>query len=161
MALRLFVRWVAITGAVLLTGGCNIVPVVMDATTQARVLAVPPGRAAIYLVCPLAPPKRSVFLNGEAVGQTRRKTYLAWHVRPGPIEIGVGEPKAKGGVEEQEITLVAGRAYYFLLRAQAAGLTGRFFLEQIDAETGRRGVIRCVPGQARSAGPGIQAGTGH
>jgi hypothetical protein len=114
----------------------------IDEDTKAKSFAVPKGKSSIYVyrnetfgaAIPL-----TVALNGKLAGQTGPQTYFMWEVDPGSYEV--------SSVAENTSTLKLntepGKAYFVWQEVKMGLWMARSQLQQVDEETGRKGVSEC------------------
>lgn len=120
--------------------GCASVPMAsLDDDTEAKNFTVRADKANIYLyrnevfggAIPL-----TVALDGKVAGQTGPQTYFLWEVEPGPHEA--------SSISENTSTLAldteAGKAYYIWQEVKMGLWMARSLLQEVDEETGRKGV---------------------
>jgi len=129
--------------------GCASVPMAsLDDDTEAKNFTVRTDKASIYLyrnevfggAIPL-----TVALDGKVAGQTGPQTYFLWEVEPGPHEV--------SSISENTSTLAldteAGKAYYIWQEVKMGLWMARSLLQEVDEETGRKGVSECKRAQSK------------
>ena len=134
--------------AVLLTG-CVSVPMASDAEDgAAKAFAAKPDRANVYVyrneTFGAAIPM-TVSINGRVAGQTGPQTYFMWEVEPGLHEISSHAET----VSTIQITAQAGKSYYIWQEVKMGLFMARSQLQQMDEETGRKGVLECKRAQSQ------------
>lgn len=132
----------------LLASGCATVPMAsLEEDTRAKSYAVRPDKSSIYVyrnetlggAIPM-----TVTLNGRVAGQTGPQTYFLFEVDPGTHEIG----SIAENTSTVKLSTVAGRAYYLWQEAKMGMWMARTLLQQVDDDTGRKGVAECKRAQA-------------
>ena len=135
-------------GLVVLLSGCASVPMAsLEDDTQAKRFAVKAEKSSIYLyrnesfggAIPM-----TVSLNGKVAGQTAPQTYFVWEVDPGSHEIA----SHTENVSALKLTTEAGKAYYVWQEVKMGAFMARSQLQQVDEETGRKGVLECKRAQS-------------
>ena len=135
-------------GLVVLLSGCASVPMAsLEDDTQAKRFAVKPEKSNIYLyrneslggAIPM-----TVSLNGKVAGQTGPQTYFVWEVDPGSHEIA----SHTENVSTLKLTTEAGKTYYVWQEVKMGAFMARSLLQQVDEETGRKGVLECKRAQS-------------
>ena len=128
--------------------GCASIPMAsMDEDTKAKSFLVRPDKSNIYVyrnesfgaAIPM-----TVALDGKVAGRTMSRTYLIWEVDPGPHEV--------SSIAEDTSTVTlnteAGKAYFVWQEVKLGLWTARSQLQQVNEETGRKGVAECKRAQA-------------
>ena len=124
-------------------GGCASVPMTpIEDDSRAKSFTVSPEKSSIYLyrneslggAIPL-----TVALDGKVAGQTGPKTYFLWEVAPGPHEIS----SMSENTSTLKLITEAGRAYYVWQEVKMGLWMARSLLQEVEAETGRKGVAEC------------------
>jgi hypothetical protein len=132
----------------LLVTGCATVPMAsVDSDTAAKTFAVKEGKSNIYLyrnesfggAIPMA-----VALDGKLAGQTGPQTYFQWEVDPGPHEVS----SIAENTSTIKLVTQAGRAYYLWQEVKMGLWMARSLLQQVDEESGRKGVLECKRAQS-------------
>jgi hypothetical protein len=119
----------------------------MDEDTKAKSFEVRPDKSNIYVyrnesiggAIPM-----TVALNGKVAGQTAMQTYFLFEVDPGPYEL--------SSIAENTSTLKlnteAGKAYFVWQEVKMGMWMARSQLQQVDEQTGRKGVAECKRAQS-------------
>jgi hypothetical protein len=131
-----------------LVTGCASVPMAsMDEDTKAKSFVVRADRSNIYVyrnesiggAVPM-----TIALDGKLAGQTAMQTYFLFEVDPGPHEL--------SSVAENTSTLKlnteAGKAYFIWQEVKMGMWMARSQLQQVDEQTGRKGVAECKRAQS-------------
>jgi hypothetical protein len=143
---RLFV--VAMLMVVSLLAGCATVPMAsLDLDMKAKSFVVPEGKSSIYLYRNESFGGAIVFtvaLDGKVAGQTGPQTYFVWHVDPGPHEVS----SMSENVSTLKLEAQAGRPYFIWQEVKMGMWSARSLLQQVDDETGRKGVSECKLAQS-------------
>jgi hypothetical protein len=135
-------------GLALLLTGCASVPMASDAEDgAAKTFAVKPDRANVYVyrneTFGAAIPM-TVSINGRVAGQTGPQTYFMWEVEPGLHEIGSHAET----VSTIQLNAQPGKSYYVWQEVKMGVFMARSLLQQVDEETGRKGVLECKRAQS-------------
>lgn len=143
---RLFIP--AFLVAASLVSGCASVPMAsLDDDAKAKTFAVREGKSNIYVyrnesfggAIPM-----TVALDGKVAGQSGPKTYFLFEVEPGPHEV--------SSIAENNATLrlntETGKSYYVWQEVKIGMWMARSQLQQVDEQTGRKGVAECKRAQA-------------
>lgn len=134
--------------AAMLVSGCASVPMVsMEEDAKAKAFSVPADMSSIYLyrnesfggAIPL-----TVALDGKVAGQTGPKTYFLWNVAPGAHELS----SMSENTSTLKLNTEAGKAYYVWQEVKMGMWTARSLLQEVDADTGRKGVAECKRAQS-------------
>jgi len=137
-----------VLGMLFLTSGCVSVPMVsVEDDAKAKTFVVQKNKSNIYLyrnetfggAIPM-----SVSLNGRVAGQTGPQTYFLWEVDPGQHEIA----SHAENVSTLRLTTEAGKAYYVWQEVKMGFFLARSTLQQVDEETGRKGVAESKRAQS-------------
>lgn len=133
---------------VLVTSGCASVPMAsLDDDAQGKLFAVKPDKSNIYVYRnegfggAIA---MTVSLDGKVAGQSGPQTYFLWEVAPGSHEIA----SHAEDVSKLTLTTEAGRSYYVWQEVKMGLWMARSLLQQVDEETGRKGVLECKRAQS-------------
>jgi hypothetical protein len=123
--------------------GCASVPMAsLDEDTKAKSFVVRTDKSNIYVyrnesfggAIPM-----TVALDGKVAGQTALQTYFLFEVDPGSHEV--------SSIAENTSTLKlnteAGKAYFVWQEVKMGLWMARSQLQQVDEETGRKGVAEC------------------
>jgi len=133
---------------VLLVTGCASVP--MSSTeddTQGKRFAVKPDKSSIYVYRNEGfggAITMTVSLDGKVAGQSGPQTYFLWEVAPGSHEIA----SHAEDVSKLTLTTEAGKSYYVWQEVKMGFWMARSLLQQVDEETGRKGVLECKRAQS-------------
>lgn len=132
----------------LLVTGCASVPMASDAEDgAAKAFSVKPDRANIYVyrneTFGAAIPM-TVSINGRVAGQTGAQTYFLWEVEPGLHEISSHAET----VSTIQLNAQPGKSYYVWQEVKMGVFMARSLLQQVDEETGRKGVLECKRAQS-------------
>lgn len=134
--------------AALLAGGCATVPMAsIDDDARAKSFAVKPDKSSIYVyrnetfggAIPM-----TVTLNGRVAGQSGPQTYYLFEVDPGAHEVG----SIAENTSTVRLSTAPGQAYYLWQEVKMGFWMARTQLQQVDEETGRKGVAECKRAQA-------------
>ncbi|MBI4989819.1 MAG: DUF2846 domain-containing protein [Rhodocyclales bacterium] len=133
---------------VVLATGCAAVPMASDEEDRiGKSFAVKPDRANVYVyrneTFGAAIPM-TVAINGKVAGQTGPQTYFMWEVEPGAHEIS----SHAENVTTIQLTAQAGKSYYVWQEVKMGLFMARSLLQQMDEETGRKGVLECKRAQS-------------
>jgi len=135
-----------ITFVVLFTSfgtGCASVPMAsLDQDTKAKSFVVQTDKSNIYVyrneVLGGAIPI-TVALDGKVAGQTAMQTYFLFEIDPGPHEV---SPIAEN-VSTLKLDIQAGKSYFVWQEVKMGMWMARSQLQQVDEETGHKGVSEC------------------
>lgn len=132
----------------LLVTGCASVPMASEAEDgAAKAFAVKLDRANVYVyrneTFGAAIPM-TVSINGRVAGQTGPQTYFMWEVEPGLHEISSHAET----VSTIQLNAQAGKSYYVWQEVKMGVFMARSLLQQVDEETGRKGVLECKRAQS-------------
>lgn len=135
-------------GLALLLTGCASVPMASDAEDgAAKTFAAKPDRANVYVyrneTFGAAIPM-TVSINGRVAGQTGPQTYFMWEVEPGLHEVASHAET----VSTLQLTTRPGKSYYIWQEVKMGLFMARSLLQQVDEETGRKGVLECKRAQS-------------
>lgn len=135
-------------GLALLLTGCASVPMASDAEDgAAKTFAAKPDRANVYVyrneTFGAAIPM-TVSINGRVAGQTGPQTYFMWEVEPGLHEVASHAET----VSTLQLTTQPGKSYYIWQEVKMGLFMARSLLQQVDEETGRKGVLECKRAQS-------------
>lgn len=131
-----------------IVSGCASVPMTsIEEDARAKSFAVSADKSSIYLyrnesfggAIPL-----TVALDGKVAGQTGPKTYFLWDVAPGPHEIS----SMAENTSTLKLSTEAGKAYYVWQEVKMGLWTARSLLQEVDVETGRKGIEECKRAQS-------------
>jgi hypothetical protein len=132
----------------LLATGCATVPMAsMDSDTTAKTFALKKDKSSIYLYrneLISGGVTMTVSLDGRVVGQTGPKTYFLLEVAPGLHEIS----SVSENVSTLNLNTEAGKSYYVWQEVKMGLWKARSVLQQVDGETGRKGVTECKLAQS-------------
>ena len=132
----------------LLMSGCATVSMMpAEEDTRAKTFAVKSGRANIYLYRNEtfgAAIKMTVSLNGKMAGETASKTYFLWEVEPGTYDIA----SHTENTSTLKLIVEAGKNYFVWQEVKMGLFMARSELQQVDEETGRKGVAECTRAQS-------------
>jgi hypothetical protein len=129
-------------------GGCASVPMAsLDDDTRGKSFSVRPDKSSIYLyrneslggAIPM-----TVALDGKVAGQTGPQTYFMWEVDPGAHEIA----SHAENIVTIKLTTEAGKTYFVWQEVKMGLWMARSALQQVDEETGRKGVAECKRAQS-------------
>lgn len=128
--------------------GCASVPMTsMEEDARAKSYAVPAGKSSIYLyrnetfggAIPL-----TVAVDGKVAGQTGPMTYFLWDVAPGLHELS----SLSENTSTLKLNTEEGKTYFVWQEVKMGMWTARSLLQEVDAETGRKGVAECKRAQS-------------
>jgi hypothetical protein len=131
-----------------LISGCASVPMAaMDEDAKGKSFAVREGKANIYVyrnesfggAIPIA-----VALNGRVAGQTGPKTYFLFEVDPGAQEVS----SIAENTSALKLNTEPGKSYFVWQEVKMGLWMPRSLLQQVDDETGRKGVSECRRAQS-------------
>ena len=127
----------------LFTAGCASVPMAsMDADASAKTFTVPVSKSSIYLyrneTFGAAIPM-TVSLDGRVAGQTGPQTYFLWEVDPGEHEVA----SHTENIATSKLTTQPGKAYFIWQEVKMGMWMARSQLQEVNEETGRKGVLEC------------------
>jgi hypothetical protein len=138
---------IALLMASLITGCASVPMTSIDEDAKAKSFVVPSDKSSIYVyrnesiggAIPM-----TVALNGKVAGQTGMQTYFLFEVAPGTHEV--------SSISENTSTLKlqteAGKAYYVWQEVKMGMWMARSQLQQVDEQTGRKGVLECKRAQS-------------
>ncbi len=86
----------------------------------------------------------TVALNGKVAGQTGPQTYFLWEVDPDPHEVS----SLAENTSTLKLNTEAGKAYFIWQEVKMGLWMARSQLQQVDEETGRKGVAECKRAQS-------------
>ena len=86
----------------------------------------------------------TVSLNGKVAGQTGPQTYVVWEVDPGSHEIA----SHTENVSTLKLTTEPSKTYYVWQEVKMGAFMARSLLQQVDEESGRKGVLECKRAQS-------------
>ncbi|MFZ5557225.1 MAG: DUF2846 domain-containing protein [Pseudomonadota bacterium] len=131
-----------------LVSGCASVPMAsLDQDATAKTFSVRPDKSNIYVyrnesfggAIPI-----TIALNGKVAGQTAMQTYFMFEVEPGPHEVtSIAENTSTLKLETK-----SGEAYFVWQEIKMGVWMARSQLQQVDEQTGRKGVAECTRAQA-------------
>jgi uncharacterized protein YceK len=127
----------------LLLSGCATVPMESaEKDTAAKTFMVKEDKSNIYLYRHESfggAVLMTVTLDGKVAGQTGPQTYFLWEVEPGMHEVG----SVAENTSTVKLNTEAGKAYYIWQEVKMGMWMARTLLQQVDEETGRKGVNEC------------------
>lgn len=133
---------------VVLVTGCASVPMAsMEDDTKGKLFSVKPDKSSIYVYRNEnfgGAISMTVSLNGKVAGQSGPQTYFLWEVDPGSHEVA----SHTENVSTLKLTTEAGKAYYVWQEVKMGMWMARSQLQQVDEETGRKGVLECKRAQS-------------
>jgi len=133
---------------VLVMSGCASVPMAsLDDDAQGKLFAVKPDKSNIYVYRNEGfggAITMTVSLDGKVAGQSGPQTYFLWEVAPGSHEIA----SHAEDVSKLTLTTEAGKSYYVWQEVKMGFWMARSLLQQVDEETGRKGVLECKRAQS-------------
>jgi hypothetical protein len=136
-------------GLVVLLTGCASVPMAsLEDDAKAKLFSAKPDKSNIYVyrnesfggAIPM-----TVSLNGKVAGQSGPTTYFMWEVAPGLHEIASHAET----VSNLQLTTQPGKSYYVWQEVKMGLFMARSQLQQVDEETGRKGVLECKRAQSQ------------
>lgn len=129
--------------ATLFAAGCASVPMATtDEDSQAKSFAVKADKANIYLYRNETfggAVLMTVTLDGKVAGQSGPQTYYLWEVDPGPHEV----TSVAENTSTLKLDTEAGKSYFVWQEVKMGLWMARTRLQQVDEETGRKGVAEC------------------
>lgn len=133
---------------VVLLSGCASVPMAStDDDAKAKAFSVKADKSSIYVYRNEtfgSAISMTVALNGKVAGQSGPQTYFLWEVEPGNHEVA----SHTENVSTLKLTTEAGKAYYVWQEVKMGLWMARSMLQQVDEETGRKGVLECKRAQS-------------
>ena len=128
---------------VVLLVGCASVPMTSESLDAEGKKFIPePGTASIYVYRGTGPIGTAVLfetiLDGRVVGSLAPGTYQLLTVSPGQHTLVV---HAQENVQQQKVLAEAGRTYFFRASTDIGLVSARVYLQPVDEQEGRRGVI--------------------
>ncbi len=133
---------------VVLVTGCASVPMAsLEDDTKGKLFSVKPDKSSIYVYRNEnfgGAISMTVSLNGRVAGQSGPQTYFLWEVDPGSHEIA----SHTENVSTLKLATEAGKAYYVWQEVKMGAFMARSLLQQVDEETGRKGVLECKRAQS-------------
>lgn len=148
MALKNRLVSLLVVAAALLAGGCASVPMAsIDDDARAKTHAVKPDKSSIYVYRNETfggAITMTVTLNGRVAGQSGPQTYYLFEVDPGTHEVS----SIAENTSAVRLTTAAGKAYYVWQEVKMGLWMARTQLQQVDEETGRKGVAECKRAQS-------------
>lgn len=133
---------------VVLVTGCASVPMTsVEDDSRAKAFSVKPDKSNIYVY------RNETFggaiamtlsLDGKVAGESAPMTYFVWEVEPGQHEI----KSHASNVSILLLTTQPGKNYYVWQEVKMGALYARSQLQQVDEETGRKGVLECKRAQS-------------
>lgn len=131
-----------------LVTGCASVPMAsLDDDAKAKAFSVKPDKSSIYVYRNEtfgSAITMTVALDGKVAGQSGPQTYFLWEVEPGNHEVA----SHTENVSTLKLTTEAGKAYYVWQEVKMGMWMARSLLQQVDEETGRKGVLECKRAQS-------------
>ena len=129
--------------------GCASVPMATEAEdAAAKSFAPPPAdKAGLYIYRNPSlggALKKTVYIDGEAIGETGPKTYFYTLVEPGERKLSTESEFGENGLVLQA---EAGKNHYVRQAIKLGVLVGGAKLELMDEETGQAGVRSCKRAQ--------------
>lgn len=132
----------------LLAAGCATVPMAsLEDDTQAKTHTVRPGKSNIYVYRNETfggAITMTVTLDGRVAGQSGPQTYYLFEVDPGTHEVS----SIAENTSTVRLSTVAGRSYYLWQEVKMGFWMARSQLQQVDEDTGRKGVAECKRAQS-------------
>lgn len=132
----------------LLAAGCATVPMAsLEDDTQAKTHTVRPGKSNIYVYRNETfggAITMTVTLDGRVAGQSGPQTYYLFEVDPGTHEVS----SIAENTSTVRLSTVAGRSYYLWQEVKMGFWMARSQLQQVDENTGRKGVAECKRAQS-------------
>lgn len=128
--------------------GCASVPMAsMDEDTKAKSFAVQTDKSNIYVyrnesiggAIPM-----TVALDGKVAGQSAMQTYFLFEVGPGSHEVS----SIAENTSTVKLDTEAGKAYFIWQEVKMGMWMARSQLQQVDEQTGRKGVAQCKRAQS-------------
>jgi hypothetical protein len=128
--------------------GCASVPMAsLEEDAKAKAFVVPAAKSSIYVyrnesiggAIPM-----TVALNGRLAGQSAMLTYFVFEVDPGSHEIS----SVAENTSTLKLTTEAGKAYFVWQEVKMGMWMARSQLQQVDEQTGRKGVAECKRAQS-------------
>ena len=133
---------------VVLVSGCASVPMAsLEDDAKAKLFSARPDKSTIYVYRNESfggAIVMTVSLNGKVAGQTGPQTYFVWEADPGSHEIA----SHTENVSTLKLTTEAGKTYYVWQEVKMGAFMARSLLQQVDEETGRKGVLECKRAQS-------------
>jgi Protein of unknown function (DUF2846) len=133
---------------VVLVTGCASVPMTSsEDDAKAKLFSAKPDKSTIYVYRNESFGSAivmTVSLNGKVAGQTGPQTYFVWEVDPGSHEIA----SHTENVSTLKLTTEPGKNYYVWQEVKMGAFMARSLLQQVDEETGRKGVLECKRAQS-------------
>ncbi len=133
---------------VVLVTGCASVPMTsVEDDSRAKAFSVKPDKSNIYVY------RNETFggaiamtlsLDGKVAGESAPMTYFVWEVESGQHEI----KSHASNVSILLLTTQPGKNYYVWQEVKMGALYARSQLQQVDEETGRKGVLECKRAQS-------------
>lgn len=132
----------------LLAAGCASVPMApLEDDARAKTYSVRPDKSSIYVYRNETfggAVALTVTLNGRVAGQSGPQTFFLFEVDPGTHEVtSIGE-----NTSALRLSTEAGKAYYLWLEVKMGMWQPRTLLQQVDEDTGRKGVAECKRAQS-------------
>lgn len=135
-------------GLVVMLSGCASVPMAsVEGDAQGKRFAVNADKSNIYVYRNEGfggAITMTVSLDGKVAGQSGPQTYFMWEVAPGSHEIA----SHAEDVSTLKLTTEAGKSYYVWQEVKMGLWMARSLLQQVDEETGRKGVLECKRAQS-------------
>lgn len=132
----------------LLAAGCATVPMAsLEDDTQAKTHTVRPGKSNIYVYRNETfggAITMTVTLDGRVAGQSGPQTYYLFEVDPGTHEVS----SIAENTSTVRLSTVAGKSYYLWQEVKMGFWMARSQLQQVDENTGRKGVAECKRAQS-------------
>lgn len=146
-AVQRFFLLLLVAVAALVTGCASVPMSSMEEDAKAKTFAVKEDKAAIYVyrnesfggAIPM-----TVALDGKVAGQTGPQTYFMWEVDPGAHEIS----SIAENTSTVKLDTVPGKAYYIWQEVKMGMWMARTLVQEVDEETGRKGVGECKRAQS-------------
>lgn len=133
--------------AVLVTGCASVPMASPDDDAKAKAFSVKPDKSSIYVYRNESfgsAISMTVALDGKVAGQSGPQTYFLWEVEPGSHEVA----SHTENVSTLKLATEAGKAYYVWQEVKMGMWMARSLLQQVDEETGRKGVLECKRAQS-------------
>lgn len=137
--LRPWLRVLLLLGAALMLAACSVQMSRHNRSEADKHLAVPPGKALVYVYRPSSEGHTVVFdlaVNGTYIGKSEAQGYFLIEAPAGMVKL-----TAQGdNTAERDLHVQAGHRYYVFEGYAPSLFTGRASLALQDAVSGRRGL---------------------
>lgn len=134
-------RALLVLGLAALLAACSVQASAHDRSEADKHLAVPPGKALIYVYRPSSYGETVVFdvaVNGSYIGKSEAQGYFLIEAPAGIVDL-----MAQGdNTATRELTVKAGHRYYVFEGYAPSLFTGRTSLLLMDPVSGRKGLQR-------------------